>query len=54
MREDDLRVGMAVNVDEQNPAVGLLGRLAQSLVSEQIGKTDPGVADASTESHVGR
>jgi len=50
----DLRVGMAVNVDEQNPAVGLFGRLGQSFVTEQVGKTDPVVADASTESHVGR
>jgi len=45
---------MAVHVDEQYPAVGMLSRLTQCLVSKQVGKTYSIIADSTTQRHVGR
>jgi len=50
----DLCVWMAVHVDEQYPAVGMLSRLTQCLVSKQVGKTYSIIADSTTQRHVGR
>ena len=52
--EEQLRVGMAADVDERHPRLRLLARLADRVVVQQIRQSHLRVADVATERQVRR